>query len=92
MGILELPRVRNWSISHHRSAFQETEIPELFGDTGIQRGMDDSSFILGLGGLHWVMKICTKEHTHPICENHIILVTPPVLKNIYASQYHIHPH
>lgn len=47
-------------------------IPGPFGDTGIQRAMDDFSFVLGLGRPHWVVKaarthtctcVCTRTHT-----------------------------
>ena len=56
------------------------------------RGMDDSSFISGLGGWHWVVKTHIYTHTHTythistyrIYENHIISVTPDSLDKHFS--------
>lgn len=82
MGIFKLSRVRNWIISYHRSEFQETihVIPESFGDTNIQRGMDDFSLILGLGdciGL-WI-SANVRTHTHTLSIKTTISVIPDIV-------------
>lgn len=54
------------------------------------RGMDDSSFISGLRGWHWVVKTHTQIHTYThistysIYENHIISVTPDSLDKHFS--------
>ena len=65
------------------------------------RGMDDSSFISGLGGWHWVVK--THIYTHTQIHTYTHISTYPmkstssqwlltVLTNISPSHYHIYPH
>lgn len=76
MGVLELPRFRNWIISHYGSEFQK-----LCNSWALWRYWHSKRhgwFQLHLrpGGLHWVVKICKDTHTHPTYENHIISVTP----------------